>query len=220
MLLWYGFWNIAQVNILGIMKKFVLFFMLLYAGIQLFPQQPASKQGQDSIPNLYVITQSATRFFSDTGNLSSVISIIPKGEKVQILEEKGDYFITWHEGKEGYILRSNVEFEPETLKYLEKVWAAREEAKPAPAPTAEDRGQALEARKRYLVGKYGDTLGMKIFNHAVWRGMDKQMVWDSWGKPRHMYRDYSGWDTQEKWIYSTAELIFIDGVLRDWVRLK
>ncbi len=183
--------------------------------LQVFAQEPSTAD----TTRLFVITKSSTRFFSDMGNMSSVIEMIPAKTKVRIFEENGDYFAAWYNGNDGYILRKDVDFEPETLKYLEKMWAAKEPV-PDDKTVTNDEAKSADARRNYLVRKYGNELGPKIFNRAIWKGMKKEMVWDSWGKPRRMYKDISGWEIKERWIYPVAELVFINGVLRDWVRYK
>lgn len=196
------------------MKRFFLF-LLVAILFSPFLNGQGEVSGQDET-GYYAITLSATRLFEDPGNLSSVILIIPKGETVRIFSESDDHYLAEYKGSEGYIRIDNTKFTEETRKRVDEEYA---------------RSQALEQREpgadvsdtdrlRALTEKYGVETGDKIFRKAIWKGMDRNMVLDSWGKPLNVRRYYQLGRTYEEWTYKPYRLFFDNGMLVRWSRVR
>ncbi len=193
---------------------------MLLSGLMLFlpwtmalaQEQPDSTSKAED--EYYVTTLSGTRLFEDLENLSSVLLIIPKGEKVRIYEEFGDYYLAEYQGVAGYVRIDNTQFTDETEKKLEEIWA-RENPQPEPTEASPE-----QLRMEMMVKRYGEDIGKKIARRAIWKGMSRNMVYDSWGKPRDIRRYTEAGRNIEVWLYRNTSLVFEDGELRDWNRRR
>ena len=95
-----------------------------------------------------------------------------------------------------------------------------QEAMPAqPTPDNQYR-QVPTERYQALSEKYGADLGLKIYQHKVWKGITSEMARDSWGKPVQINRMYVDTSVDEEWIYTKSYLYFRDGVLIEWGPVK
>lgn len=156
---------------------------------------------QDTAEYYYVKTKSTTRFFSDMDNLSSVIQMIPENVEVQVFEPIGDYFSAYFDGSYGYLFISKVDpvnFDPEIFQVT-----------PEPLPAEQDK-------YAFLVQKYGQGDADQIIARKIWKGMTKDMVLDSWGKPRQIDRYIGKTSVKEEWYYRARVLFIQDGKLVDW----
>jgi len=59
-------------------------------------------------------------------------------------------------------------------------------------------------------------VGEKIARGAIWRGMNRSMVYDSWGKPLNIDRYHELDKTIEVWSYRNVVLYFENGELNNW----
>jgi hypothetical protein len=166
-----------------------------------FPEQKSELRAQDTTEFYYVKTKSNTRFFNDMDNMSSVTQMIPKNVEVQVFEPFGDYYSAYFDGSYGFLFISKVDpvnFDPEIFQ-----------VKPEVIPTVQDK-------YTFLVEKYGQKDADQIIARKIWKGMTKDMILDSWGKPRQIDR-YIGQSTvKEEWYYQTRVLFVRDGKLVDW----
>jgi len=71
-------------------------------------------------------------------------------------------------------------------------------------------------REEILVKRYGREVGEKIARGAIWRGMNRSMVYDSWGKPLNIDRYHELDKTIEVWSYRNVVLYFENGELNNW----
>jgi hypothetical protein len=156
---------------------------------------------QDSTKYYYVKTESTARFFRDMENLSSVIQMIPKDIEIQVFEPIGDYYSAYYDGEYGFIPVSKVKpvnFDPGIFK-----------VKPEALSDEQDK-------YTFLVGKYGQTDADQIIAGKVWKGMTKDMVLDSWGKPKKIDRYIGKTSVKEEWYYRSKVLFIRDGKLIGW----
>jgi len=156
---------------------------------------------QDTAEYYYVKTKSTTRFFSDIENMSSVLSMIPKDIEVQVFEPIGDYYSAYFNDSYGFLFISKVEpvnFDPNIFQ-----------VKPETLPGDQDK-------YAFLVEKYGQKDADLIIARKVWKGMTKDMILDSWGKPKQIDRYIGKTSVKEEWYYRNKVLFVRDGKLEGW----
>jgi len=190
--------------IIGLLITFPILNSTAGNSITFFPRgkdHPVLSNQQDSAEYYYVKTKSTTRFFSDMDNLSSVIQMIPENIEVQVFEPIGDYYSAFFDGSYGYLFISKVDpvnFDPEIFQVT-----------PGPLPAEQDK-------YTFLVQKYGQEDANQIIARKIWKGMTKDMILDSWGKPRQIDRYIGQTSVKEEWYYRTRVLFVQDGKLVGW----
>jgi len=151
-------------------------------------------------------TKSVTRLYGDKGNTSTVITYIKADTTLDVLVVEEDYLKIIYGEAEGWIptekavLRNT---EGEILQVGEQAQQAIQQQQPVD-------------RKEMLINRYGAKVGDAIYAHKIWKGMNNDMVFDSWGKPLRVDRLIKGGDVQERWIYTGSYVIFDDDILVDW----
>jgi hypothetical protein len=166
---------------------------------------------------------SATRLFGDKDDLTTVIMVIPTGSIVEVLESDSTYYKVFFEDYEGYIFKRHAEInEPGTYaepvpEMVESVPVAKEQE---PARTQQPVEEQKVSRFTYLENKYGSNMAAKLMEGKIWKGMDAEMIRDSWGNPRKINRVISGNLIKEEWIFNNTWLYIENDVLKDWGPIK
>ncbi len=75
-------------------------------------------------------------------------------------------------------------------------------------------------RFSYLENKYGTNMATKLISGKIWKGMNTEMVKDSWGKAQKINRVISGNTIKEEWIYRNSWLYFENDELIEWGAAK
>jgi len=153
---------------------------------------------------------SSTRLFGSKDDLTSVIIIIPSGSTVGVLDSDSTYLHVVFEENNGYIFKRHAvinKTEPSNSQSIQY-----EEAAPKSQPVQ----QQQVSRFTYLESKYGSNMAAKIMAGKIWRGMDAEMVTDSWGTGEKTNRVISGNVVKEEWIYKNTWLYFENNILIDW----
>ena len=130
---------------------------------------------QDITPTATIKT--STRLFKAKDDLTSVILIIPSGSVVSVLGSDSTYLIVKYEENKGYIFTKHavIDKAPNTFKEMQSSQAIKEAQ---PVQTATDgRYDALES-------KYGSAMAARLYAGKIWKGMNSEMVRDSWGSCR------------------------------------
>lgn len=153
-----------------------------------------------------ITTTSACRLFADIENVSSVLLYVPKGKEVEVIEFSGDYALIEYEGTKGWISANKTTGQ---LPQIEEKYADTQNNDLYTTPTQYDRFSIL-------VDKYGLRTGKALFEHKIWKGIDNNMVKDSWGKPLNVKREVNGSGEVEMWTYRKSWLLFKNGVLSEW----
>ena len=163
-----------------------------------------------------VTTASVCRLLADPANTSSVLAYIPEGQILEVLGTKDNHLLINYEDIEGYINSEKVIF---TQTIQEEQLAADYQT------TINDNENVTvnyqtesyqQARYDILVEKYGERDARALFNHKIWKGIDHNMVRDSWGKPVEIKREVILGVINEEWIYRKHRLIFVNDVLTSW----
>jgi hypothetical protein len=204
------------------MKKIVFLAFLAIVAFQLEGQ--ASKVDklqaleQNKPDNQYITTtatlKAASRLFATKDDLTSVILIIPADSVVAVLDSDSTYLHVVFEENEGYIFRRQA--------ILEKVPVnAQPIIQSQPAAQQTDPVQEQQQNRiSYLENKYGSNVANRIFSGKIWKGMNSEMVKDSWGTADKINRIISGNITKEEWIFRSTWLYFENNTLLEWGPVK
>jgi len=203
------------------MKKLILLFLLLLIIIPLSSQvsdedkllelEKASSSQQDIIT---ATLTSSSRLFKNPDDLTSVIVVIPKGSQVEVLASDSTYLTVFFDGSEGYIMRKHAVIDKSPVKA-----APPAEEKPVAQKPAEKTNQP-DSRFTYLENKYGTSMAARLNANKIWKGMNAEMVKDSWGKPDKISREVNGNTIKEEWIYKSTWLYLENNSLMGWGPVK
>jgi hypothetical protein len=173
------------------------------------PRQP-SPSG-----NTEATLKSASRLFRDKDDLTSVILVIPRESVVNILAFEDEYLRVVYNGNEGYISARHAVFKKVPASSGSAV-SPEERNEVRDDHNSEQVDNRATSRYEYLEGKYGPSLASRLSNGKIWKGMNSQLVKDSWGSPRKINRIINGNTTTEEWYYSSTWLYFRNSRLIDW----
>ena len=204
------------------MKKIVFLTFLAVVAFQLEGQTGKVDQLQaveQNQPDHQDITATATlkvasRLFATKDDLTSVILIIPADSIVAVLDSDSTYLHVVFEENEGYIFRRQA--------ILDKIPVNAQPAiqsQPA-AQQTEPVQEQQQGRFSYLENKYGSNIANRIFSGKIWKGMNSEMVKDSWGNADKINRIISGNITKEEWIFRSTWLYFENNTLLEWGPVK
>jgi hypothetical protein len=78
--------------------------------------------------------------------------------------------------------------------------------------------RAYRQRLEYLVARFGEVIGLRIYEGQFWIGMTDIMAGEALGSPDRVNRTVTERSVSEQWVYRRAGLYlyFEDGVLRSW----
>ncbi len=158
----------------------------------------------DTIFKSNAVTFSGCRLYSDMGNLSSVISIIPAETRIFIVDIMDEYYYIKTEVNQGFVKKSKIKPDQSFIE------------KPPEFLNQQDTATGISDKYEYLRKKYGWEIAQKIFDHKIWRNMTTNMVEDSWGRPSQIDRRISSGQVKEEWFYPSTYLIFLNDKLIDW----
>jgi|SRR5450759_288460 len=200
------------------MKK-IMFFALFLIGVlslkaqtKKVDQLQALEQSQPASQNVVATAtlKSASRLFATKDDLTSVILIIPADSVVMVLDSDNTYFHVVFEENEGYIFKRQA--------VLDKIPVANQQtvqSQPAVQETQPVQEQN-QSRFSYLENKYGSNLAARLMAGKIWKGMNSEMVSDSWGTAEKINRVISGNVIKEEWIFKNTWLYFENNTLIEW----
>jgi hypothetical protein len=204
------------------MKKIVFLTFLAVVALQLegqtgkVDQLQAIEQNQPDNQNITAIAtlKVASRLFATKDDLTSVILIIPADSVVDVLDSDSTYLHVVFEENEGYIFRRQA--------ILDKIPVNAQpviQSQPA-AQQTEPVQEQQQGRFSYLENKYGSNIANRIFPGKIWKGMNSEMVKDSWGTADKINRIISGNITKEEWLFRNTWLYFENNTLLEWGPVK
>lgn len=204
------------------MKKLIILTIPLILGIATLAQSARVDVLQDLEKNqtagqndtVTATLKSSTRLFGTKDDLTTVITIIPSGSVVSILDSDSTYFHALFEEDEGYI-------------YKRDAVINKPEQKPSKTIVYEEvSSQSQQTQKQqvsrfsFLESKYGTNMASRLVAGKIWKGMNAEMVTDSWGRPKNINRVVSGNLIKEEWSYKNTWLYFENNTLVDWGPVK
>jgi hypothetical protein len=200
------------------MKKVLILFILLLAGLTVNAQDNRVnilqdlEKGQPAVKDVSATAtlKSSSRLFGAKDDLTSVILIIPSGSEVAVIDSDSTYLHVTFEENEGYILKRHAIFN--------KSLAAPTPAVPQQQVSQEEQPVQEQQMSRfsYLENKYGSDIAARLSAGKIWKGMNTEMVRDSWGKATKINRVISGNTVKEEWIFKNTWLYFEDNSLVEW----
>jgi hypothetical protein len=204
------------------MKKIVFFTLLAVVTFQLegqtrkVDQLQAVEQNQSDNQNITTTAtlKVASRLFATKDDLTSVILIIPADSVVSVLDSDSTYLHVVFEENEGYIFRRQATLEKVPVNAQPVI-----QSQPA-AQQAEPVQEQQQNRISYLENKYGSDIASRLFTGKIWKGMNSEMVKDSWGTADKINRIISGNITKEEWIFRSTWLYFENNTLLEWGPVK
>lgn len=158
--------------------------------------------------------KSSSRLFKDKADLTSVIVLIPAGSVVSVIDRDTTYLHVVFEDNEGYILRRHAVIDKTPVSALNPVPANQQ------PPEVESVQEQPDDRFAYLENKYGTTMASRIYSGKIWKGMNAEMVKDSWGTADKINRVINDNVIKEEWIFRSTWLYFENNTLLEWGPVK
>ena len=200
------------------MKKliFSVLFILLVSAL------PAQQNKADILQNLEknqpavqnanatATLKASSRLFGAKDDLTSVIMVIPSGSIVNVLDSDSTYLHVSFEDNEGYILKRHAVIDEPQANTTQAVRQQPEVVQALP-----DQDQQTN-RYSYLENKYGSNMANRLIAGKIWKGMNSEMVKDSWGNAEKINRVVSGNTIKEEWIFRNTWLYFENNTLLEW----
>ena len=179
-------------------------------------QLQALEQNQNDNQNITATAtlKVASRLFATKDDLTTVIFIIPADSVVAVLDSDSTYLHVVFEENEGYILRRQAILNEVPVNAQPVI-----QSRPA-AQQTEPVQEQQQSRFSYLENKYGSNMANRIFSGKIWKGMNSEMVKDSWGTADKINRIISGNVTKEEWIFRNTWLYFENNTLLEWGPVK
>jgi hypothetical protein len=177
-------------------------------------QSLENKQATAQETVVWAIIKSATRLFKDKEDLTSVILVVPKDSVVYVIGSDETFLHVGYEGNEGYIYSRHAEIIKPAVEVQQQ---------PGQVPANQETEPVQEqkvSRYTYLENKYGSSMASRIYGGKIWRGMNIEMVRDSWGSPKKINRVISSNVVNEEWFYNGTWLHFQNSTLTDWGPVK
>jgi hypothetical protein len=204
------------------MKKILFLTFLSVVAFQLqgqtgkADQLQALEQNQNDNQNITATAtlKVASRLFATKDDLTTVILIIPADSIVAVLDSDSTYLHVVFEENEGYILRRQAILNEVPVNAQPVI-----QSRPA-AQQTEPVQEQQQSRFSYLENKYGSNMANRIFSGKIWKGMNSEMVKDSWGTADKINRIISGNITKEEWIFRNTWLYFENNTLLEWGPIK
>lgn len=202
------------------MKKIILisvfFISVLFAQAQANRAELLQNLEQNQTGNqngkVTATLKSSSRLFSTKDDLTTVILIVPSGSHVEVLGSDSTYFHVLFEENEGYIFRRHAVIDMTPVVVTEaKQSQPQQQAKNTQAAQNEPM-----SRFAYLENKYGSGMAARLNAGKIWKGMNSEMVKDSWGNAERINRTISGNIIKEEWIFKSTWLYFENNTLIDW----
>jgi hypothetical protein len=152
--------------------------------------------------------------FAAKDDLTTVIQIIPADSVVTVLDSDSTYLHVVFDQNEGYIFKRQAVLDqtPSHNSQVRQSQAVNIETQPV-----QDQQQS---RLSYLENKYGSNMAVRLNAGKIWKGMNSDMVKDSWGVAEKVTRNVNGNAIKEKWMYRSTWLYFENNTLLDWGPVK
>jgi len=199
------------------MKKLILFLMfagtfyLLLSQVSDADIMPGTGKGTGDSDITATLTASS-RLFGNPDDLTSVILIIPKGSRVEVLDSDSTYLFVSFEENEGYIFRKHATIDKKSAPVQQQAVPQHKQTQTQP----QSQPQPQTSRFAYLESKYGTSMAARINSGKIWKGMNAEMVRDSWGKADKISREISGNTVKEEWVYRNTWLYLENNTLVQW----
>ena len=195
------------------MKKLIS--SILFLIIVIVAQAQTNKTApQES--NVTATLTTSTRLFGEKDDLTNVIQIVPSGSSVTVLDSDSTYLHVVFEQNEGYIFKRHAVIDQAPEKPAIEALQQQDVQQNQPAQQSQPGQEQQDSRFTFLENKYGTNLAAKLMEGKIWKGMDAEMVKDSWGRAEKINRVIRGNVTKEEWIFKNTWLYFENNQLVEW----
>ncbi|HUW07221.1 MAG TPA: hypothetical protein VMW01_13265 [Williamwhitmania sp.] len=170
----------------------------------------------------------------ETPKQNKMLARLKGGDKVKLLETQDNLYKVFFNGITGWTLKTGFESDFEIQKKdaaakqiliikdkveQEKILRGKqiEEERIANEKKIKQENRIAQTkRKNDLIIKYGQDIGLKIFDGLVWIGMTKSMLIDSRGRPKDINRTVGSWGVHEQWIYTGIYIYLENDIVTSW----
>ena len=221
------------------MKKILFLFIFVFAAVSINAQEDKTELLQD-LENDQAIKpvteiqtdisedqdvmmiaklKSAARLFGDKYDLTSVIMVLPADTELEILDSDSTYLHVIIEDYEGYVYTKHAIISEAFRPVSPEPEIVEEQAVVPEAESVQETQPVQEqqvSRFTYLENKYGSNMAARLMAGKIWKGMEADMILDSWGNPRKINRVISGNVIKEEWIFRNTWLYLENDVLTEW----
>ncbi len=154
--------------------------------------------------------KSSSRLFGAKDDLTTVLLIVPSGSTVEVLGSDSTYLHINFEDNKGYIFRRHAVIDKTAATTVQPNQTQQQ------AQNRQPEQNEQISRFAYLESKYGSSMAARLNAGKIWKGMDAEMVKDSWGTAEKINRRISGNLIKEEWIFKNTWLYFENNTLVDW----
>lgn len=204
------------------MKKTFFFLLLTLSVIYLNAQTnkldkpQTSEQNNTASQNVTTTGKltNSSRLFASKDDLTSVIVIIPADSVVTVLDSDSTYLHVVYDDNEGYIFNRHVILKRIQVQNQQPFQAQSSDRQTEPVADQQ------QTRYSYLENKYGTNMASRLITGKIWKGMNSDMVKDSWGMAEKINRIISGNVVKEEWIFKNTWLYFENNTLLEWGPVK
>jgi hypothetical protein len=200
------------------MKKIVLIWVIIicFASVNAqtskIDQLQSLEQNQSDQQKIIATAtlKNSSRLFAAKDDLTTVILIIPADSVVSVLDSDSTYLHVLYQDSEGYIFNRKIDMHaiPANKQQVLSLQQSEQELQPVQ--------QQQQSRFTYLENKYGTTMAARLSAGKIWKGMNSEMVKDSWGVAERINRVINGNTIREEWYYRKALLYFENNTLLNW----
>lgn len=200
------------------MKKIVLIWVIIicFASVNAqtskIDQLQSLEQNQSDQQKIIATAtlKNSSRLFAAKDDLTTVILIIPADSVVSVLDSDSTYLHVLYQDSEGYIFNRKIDMHaiPTNKQQVLSMQQSEQELQPVQ--------QQQQSRFTYLENKYGTTMAARLSAGKIWKGMNSEMVKDSWGVAERINRVINGNTIREEWYYRKALLYFENNTLLNW----
>jgi hypothetical protein len=195
------------------MKKLIssILFLIIVIVAQAQTNKTASQES-----NVTATLTTSTRLFGEKDDLTNVIQIVPSGSSVTVLDSDSTYLHVVFEQNEGYIFKRHAVIDQAPEKPAIEALQQQDVQQNQPAQQSQPGQEQQDSRFTFLENKYGTNLAARLMEGKIWKGMDAEMVKDSWGRAEKINRVIRGNVTKEEWIFKNTWLYFENNQLVEW----
>jgi hypothetical protein len=203
------------------MKRTLLILIIIFGAVSIKAQTNKVDQLQSlekNQPDQNFITtatlKNPSRLFATKDDLTSVILIIPADSIVTVLDSDSTYLHVVFEDNEGFIFNRKL--------VLSKLPVKTQQSNPSQEQVQQSQTvpEQEQSRFSYLENKYGTNMASRLIAGKIWKGMNSDMVKDSWGSAEKINRVVSGNVIKEEWIFRNTWLYFENNTLLQWGPVK
>jgi hypothetical protein len=169
-------------------------------------------QEQPSVPK-FLLSIDTNPIKEKPDRSSKNLTVALKGSKIEVIEILDEFIHCTYNGIEGYAMKSRIsqvdlEGVKEYFDYVEKI---KNEAR------FNANKEESDKRLKYLIEKYGEQDGRRVFYKSIWIGMTELMLIDSWGQPKEINNTVTKYGTKKQFVYGNGRFVYVEnGKVEAW----